>query len=257
VHWDPGAERFEVFHRRFLDDNTSCRLLRECLEIVRSWSDDHPTHHPVFILIQPTDTYEEMGSDLPIGLFDYSIVGHYDALDDEIRSVLEDGRDRLLTPDEVQGDAETLRSAVLDRGWPLLNDIRGQFVFLFLDFEHHRDNYVVRDSHGQPSLAGRAMFVHGSGPYISLESIYAFDDPTNPGVASRVELGLIVRVNPEADQYDDALASGAHIISTNWPHPRCEPGKPCLEIPDGNPLRCNPRSAPPSCRPERLEDLSR
>jgi hypothetical protein len=255
VHWNPQTRSFEVFHRRFLDDRTWCRALRTCLSILRTWSDAHPTHHPVFVLIQPTDAYEDVTSNLRIGLLNYSIVGHYDALDAEIRAVMLAGRDRLLTPDEVQGDAPTLRSAVLDRGWPLVDDVRGQFVFLFLDFEHHRDNYVLEGPGGQPSLKGRAMFVHGSGPYISLESIYVFDDPTNVGVASRVEQGFIVRVNPTPDQYERALDIGAHLISTDHPYPRCDPGGPCLRIPGGTPLRCNPVSAPASCRPERLEYL--
>ena len=54
----------------------------------------------------------------------------FDALDAEIRSVF--GDDRLITPDEVQGKAKTLREAVLAGGWPKIGQARGK-VFFALD----------------------------------------------------------------------------------------------------------------------------
>ena len=57
----------------------------------------------------------------------------FDALDAEIRSVF--GDDRLITPDQVQGKAKTLRDGVLagaklGGGWPRLGAARGKKVRL-------------------------------------------------------------------------------------------------------------------------------
>jgi hypothetical protein len=251
VHWDPLTERFEVLHERFVDPESTCPLLAECLEAVAAWSDAHPGHHPAFFHIEPKDAEDCAVSPL------HCIEGHYDVLDTEIRSVLEAGRDRLLTPDEVQGGAATLREAVEGIGWPALRKHRGQLVFLLHNHGHHRDNYVGRLPDGTPSLGGKAMFVEGqldpAAPYAAVTAIMSINDPNDARIPEAVRAGFLVRTYPGADEYDVALASGAHMISTNWPCPRNDGEGRCLEIPGGSPLRCNPISARPSCRAGKLE----
>ena len=68
--------------------------------------------------------------------------------------------------------------------------------------------------------------------------------------------GYIVRTRAdsggeEADNNDTtrliaALTSGAHSISTDYPA-KVDGIDYWVEIPEGNPSRCNPVSAPPSC----------
>ena len=251
VHWDPLGERFEVLHERFVDPESTCPLLKDCLEAVAAWSDANPGHHPVFFHIEPKDAEDCLVSPL------HCIEGHYDALDAEIRSVVEHGRDRLLTPDEVQGEAPTLRAAVEGVGWPALEEHRSELVFLLHEHGHHREAYVGREDDGTPTLAGRAMFVEGdldpAGPYAAVAAIMSINDPTDPRIPTAVRSGFLVRTYPGADEYDQALASGAHMISTNWPCPRTDDGGQCLDMPGGSPLRCNPISAAPSCTAEALE----
>jgi hypothetical protein len=55
--------------------------------------------------------------------------GLLDALDGEIRKALP-GK-RLITPDEVRGNAATLAGAVKTKGWPTLKAARGRIYVLF------------------------------------------------------------------------------------------------------------------------------
>ncbi|MGH2685151.1 MAG: Ca2+-dependent phosphoinositide-specific phospholipase C [Actinomycetota bacterium] len=251
VHWDPVGKRFEVLHERFVDPESTCPLLEACLRTAAAWSDANPGHHPIFFHIEPKDAEDCTVSPL------HCIAGHYDALDAEIRAILEDGRDRLLTPDEVQADSPTLRQAIEGVGWPALDDHRGEMVFLLHDHGHHRDAYVRRDADGTPQLGGRAMFVEGDldpgDPYAAVAAIMSMNDPTDPRIPIAVGSGFLVRTYPGSGEYDEALRSGAHMISTNWPCPRTDDAGRCLKIPGGSPLRCNPISARPACSAEQLE----
>ena len=52
-----------------------------------------------------------------------------------------------------------------------------------------------------------------------------------------------------------ALANGVHFLSSDLPA-LVEGRSYALDIPNGNPSRCNPITAPPECTPEALENLS-
>jgi hypothetical protein len=76
---------------------------------------------------------------------------------------------------------------------------------------------------------------------------------------------MIVRTRPDADtnearlnstaRRDAALASGAHLLSTDYERPDPVLGTGyVVRIPDGTPARCNPATAPPECRPADVED---
>jgi hypothetical protein len=81
-----------------------------------------------------------------------------------------------------------------------------------------------------------------------------------------VSRGYIVRTRSDADtvearfgltaRRDAALASGAQFVSSDYPEPDPDFGTGYfVEIPDGEPARCNPQNAPPGCREAALEDL--
>ena len=82
------------------------------------------------------------------------------------------------------------------------------------------------------------------------------------GVAA-VKGGFIVRTRADSDstealagdttRRDAALASGAQIVSTDYPA-KVEGVEYVMEIPEGKPSRCNPVTAPPECTTEAVED---
>lgn len=44
--------RWFVFHLSVLDPMSSCNCLSECLQEIKDWSDIHPAHHILFIIIE-------------------------------------------------------------------------------------------------------------------------------------------------------------------------------------------------------------
>jgi hypothetical protein len=77
-----------------------------------------------------------------------------------------------------------------------------------------------------------------------------------------VEQGFIVRVfadsaasvlDREGNDLDAALATGAQIISTDFPVARTDTDY-VAAIPGGTPSRCSPVSAPLDCTPSDIED---
>jgi hypothetical protein len=125
---DPESGEVLVQHVPFFDDGSSCRSFTDCLTILREWSIAHPWHFPLQVLVEPKD---EMPS--------WSVNGHFDEVDAEMRAVWGDD---LFDPERLKGDHTTLRSAVVDEGWPLLAELRGGCVFVLLDTGDQRADYT-------------------------------------------------------------------------------------------------------------------
>ncbi|RME22886.1 MAG: hypothetical protein D6798_14725 [Deltaproteobacteria bacterium] len=249
VRYEPETGRFEVYHVPVIDEETTCLAFVDCLQTIAAWSAAHPAHLPIFVLVEPKDE----GAPEPF-------VDHVDDFEAELRSVFPD--DRHLTPDALQGEADTLRDAVLDAGgWPVLGQIRGTVIFGLLDGGEARDAYTRNGT----SLAGRAMFADMDDPAHPLASFFLVDDPVAgaASIASAVDQGFLVRTRADAGSEeplagDDsrlqaALASGAHFLSTDYPAP-VEGVDYVAAIPGGTPARCNPRTAPAACTSTALED---
>ncbi|MBK6534836.1 MAG: hypothetical protein IPF99_36450 [Deltaproteobacteria bacterium] len=58
IRWDARCGRFRVFHLPILDPRSTCDLFTDCLGVVRRWSDAHPSHHPLFLQIEPKDAWD-------------------------------------------------------------------------------------------------------------------------------------------------------------------------------------------------------
>jgi hypothetical protein len=248
VHWHSDVGGFRVYHLPVLDDRSTCDTLVQCLAEMKEWSDANPDHHVLFILIEPKDEI-----DLE------SIVGRYDDLDGEIRSIWP--ADRMITPDTILGDHDNLEQAIQADGWPTLGDSRGKVLFHLLDSGHHRDNYLAAND----GLRGRVMFVRG-GPGEPWGGIVEVGDARgrDEHIAELVRAGFLVR--SASDSTDPAkmaqnpqraaaaLAAGSHLISTDFPAPG-SPGEFWFDIPDGTPSRCNPLNLVQHCTSKAIEDL--
>ncbi len=254
---EPG---FKVLHVQELDFESSCLTLVDCLEQVESWSDAHPAHLPIAVLVElKDDPIPDPGlgfvQPLPIG------APELDALDAEIRSVFDD-RD-LITPDDVRGDHATLQEAVLTDGWPTLRDARGKVILLMDNGGEKRDLY--RD--GRPSLEGRPIFTNGV-PGDADAAFVKVNGPvgTVPIIQWLVAQGYVVRTRADSPtdqarsgdttQRDAAIESGAQWVSTDYPLPGSSPFSDYFaSIPDGQPARCNPVNTGPRCDNAELERL--
>ena len=245
---------FKVLHVQDVDFNSTCLTFVECLSTVRTWSHAHPQHLPIAILVEAKDDPVidplKMGFVQPPPL----TASDFDALDAEIRSVFEPSE--MITPDDVRGKHSTLEEAVLSgTGWPTLAAARGKVLFL-LDQGNQRDTYLV----GHPGLKGRVIFTNVK-PGEPDAAFVQMNDPNGGNLAAIQKLvrdGYIVRSRSDADTVegrsnatttrDNAIASGAQYVSTDYPAPDKSPFSAyVVTLPGNRAWRCNPVNTGPAC----------
>jgi hypothetical protein len=231
-----------VGHLPVVDSRTSCRTLKTCLQQLKTWSSEHPSHLPVFVFIEPKEHVSPSNLD-----------GRLEVLDQTITSVF--SRRELLLPEQVAGDASSLREGVQRHGWPSLDSVRGKVVFVLFGRENHTKAYAQ----GRPRLQGRVMFAAGK-PEDSYAVFASHDNPLADQAAIERSLaeGMLVRTRADSDlqkksaRRDAALASGAHFIGSDF----VDPKQGWLELGVRSPARCNPRSASTGCVASALVESS-
>lgn len=253
---EPGIK---VLHVQELDFATTCYTLQACLETVVAWSDAHPRHLPILILVELKDDRVEpdfgFGFVVPVPFGPVEM----DELDDEILAVVP--RRKLVTPDDVRGRRATLEEAIRRDGWPALGRLRGKLVFAMDNGGSKRAIYTD----GRPSAEGRVLFPNA----VEGDPDAAFvklNDPLGDfdRIQAAVSAGYLVRTRADADtrqarsgdttQRDAALASGAQFVSTDYPVPDERFGTGYeVSFPGGTVARCNPVTGPVGCRAELLE----
>src|SRR3990170_3778897 len=165
------APGLKVLHTQDIDFETRCLTFVSCLQTIKAWSDANSDHLPLMVLVEAHDE----AIIAPPGLPPFTVpvpfgAAALDQIDAHIRSVFAD--DQLVTPDDVRGHRATLEQAVLNDGWPTLNESRGRLLFAFDNTDATRDVYLA----GHPSLEGRVMFT--SSPPGSPESAFVkVNDP--------------------------------------------------------------------------------
>jgi hypothetical protein len=210
-------------------------------------------HIPITVWIEPKDDPRDdpisLGSAQPLPIDAAAL----QALEAEILAVF--GKGSLITPDSVRGGSSTLEAAVLDRGWPTLDEARGKVMFVLLDSGLKREAYRA----GAPSLQGRAMFTMSSAGQPDA-AIISFDDvmAVRDLIPQLVKAGYLVRTfadletvdarQNDTSRRDAAFASGAHYISTDFPETGgVAAGGYAARFPDGLLTRCNPLTASTGC----------
>jgi hypothetical protein len=246
TYYVTDEDRFEVYHLTVIDEGTTCRVFTDCLKELRSWSKLNPGHHPLLVQIEPK------------GSLPADTEAAFQKLDAEILSVWP--RDHVLTPDDVQGSSPSLREAIVTNGWPKLGDVRGKILFFLDEAGSFREAYT----HGGVDLHGRVLFVN-SEPGAAYEATYVLNDPVGDAteISQALANNFVVRTRCDGDNVeplagdtskrDAALASGAQIVSTDYPA-AVDGVNYVVEMPGGTPSRCNPVTAPSECTSEDIEN---
>jgi hypothetical protein len=243
---------FQVFHVARLDEGSTCRTLKEGLETARKWSDAHPRHLPISFLFELKQ--EGPGLDRTIKIPDAAAL---DQLDGVLLSVFP--RERTITPDDVRGKAATLREAVLKSGWPTLEAARGKVFYILHDEAKERALYT----HDHPSLRGRVMFVR-SDESRDDAATFVMDNPRDAEIPRLVKAGYFIRTRADSGlrtkgprplaRRTAALASGAQIVSTDFPNGEAQAGTGfVVEFDHAAPARVNPINAPEALRGQTLD----
>ncbi|MBI1360328.1 MAG: hypothetical protein GC155_08600 [Alphaproteobacteria bacterium] len=247
----PGLK---VIHVTDIDYRSHCLLFTDCLKQVKAWSDAHPDHTPILLMINPKSSgisWPGAAKVLPWGK------DAFERMETEIRSVFPIGR--IITPDEVKGTHATLREAVTandgNGGWPLLGKARGRIIFA-MDLSPE-DNAPYAVDH--PSLSGRVAFMT-TFPDAPEAAYFTMNEPVKDQdlIKERVSQGFLIRTRADADtmearsgetaRREAAFSSGAQFVSTDYqdPDPRFGTGY-SVRLPGGGVTRCDPVNAPKGC----------
>lgn len=257
----------KVLHVPDLDVGTVCASVVQCLQIVKRWVDDHPRAVPIPILLE-LKTAESIGG--MIGgarVIPWNDTVLLDWLDAEIRSVFPPSQ--MIVPDDMRRDTTTLEASVLEHGWPDLDSARGRVFFVMDNGPRHR----VRTAYiqGRPNLEGRVIFTNAAAgdPDCAFQK---HNDPTtdlqvaeiqravaaNYWVRTRADTPLDTVLPGKCDTVmrDNALRSGAQIVSTDFPTYGPSARWGCdyaVRLPGGRSARCNPVNGPRRCSEAELE----
>ncbi len=246
INFKAPGEPIEVYHLGLLDDLSNCPLLTDCLQGVRGWSDEHPGHHLIYLMLEFKTAYNAVLGDELLATLEQQILAVWP-------------RERIVTPGEIQGDAATLRDGLAANGWPTIDGSRGKILIVLHDSGNWRSSYI------ENGVAAGLLFPDAFGDLAApFAAVHTINDPIGEAdaIAAAVDAGHLVRTRADSDNVEPyagdytramaALASGATFISTDYPPPKGEVDY-VFEIPDGTPSRCNPRSAPADCTPGEIE----
>jgi hypothetical protein len=210
------APGMKLFHVQDLDVQSHHLLFKNALLELKSWSDQHPDHHAIFILINAKD------GQIPMTVSPLSFTGTaLDSIDLEVRTYL--GINKLITPDQVRGEYESLEKAVLAGNWPEMDDARGKFLFVLDESEDKIRRYLTE----KPELKNAVLFVNlkEGNPEAGFRII---NNPVSNEsyIQDLVRKGYIIRTRADSDtkeartgdytKFEKAKASGAQVISTDY-----------------------------------------
>ncbi len=127
VHWDAAMHTFAVYHEPFVDPRSSCGCLASCLRSVAAWSAAHPGHALLKLVFEPKYNIDVSNP------FRHGATAALRALQATVLRELPAAA--LLTPAAVQGDAPSLRAAVIGApnatcGWPSARETRSAFMLV-------------------------------------------------------------------------------------------------------------------------------
>ncbi|MBY0586304.1 phosphatidylinositol-specific phospholipase C1-like protein [bacterium] len=223
-----------VMHVPVFDPNSSCKTFGDALRQVKAWSDKHPRHVPISFLMECKEEGFAMSKK-----FRQPERADIERLEAIIREVF--SREQIITPDDARPKGNA--SASPRGAWPTLSQAAGKVLFILHETGRNRENYVA----DHPTLEGRLMFVN-SDPDAPHAGAIVMDNP-NSNIADRAREGFFIRTradgreNPSASRREKALASGAHILSTDYPAGEY-PSHEAFGFPDEAPARINPVTGP-------------
>ncbi len=232
VFYVAQEDRFLVGHVQQIDMNSNCATLRICLNQITAWSQNNPTHAPLWISFNAKD------GDIP-GL------PSPEAFSPEAFALM----DSIV--EEVLGEMLIRPRDIVDLRWPLLDEARGKFILILDEGGVKRDMYY--DGWQQRPMFTSSPEGHPAAAIMIInDPIGQFDE-----IQRRVKAGYMVRTRADADTREArendtrrraaAFASGAQAVSTDYYLPATHFGNE-YQVSLRQPVKCNPITAPANCQ---------
>ncbi len=209
-----GNISFTCMHSPCIDMTTSCYDFALAMKEISMWSDNNPNHLPITIIIEPKSGFLPL-EDMEAFNLDYAI-----ALDETLRETL---GEKLFTPADMLRNYENFGAMRAANDWCKAQDMLGKVLILLHECNVTED-YISRDI----SIKTQAMF-----PMLREDDIdrdcTSFILANKPADFLKIndnvlrEKKIIARTRADkftdvsAEQRENALISGAQIVSTDYP----------------------------------------
>jgi len=232
VFYVANEDQFLVGHVQQIDMNSNCATLRICLTQIITWSQNNPTHAPLWISFNAKDSYI-LGLPSPEA-FSPAAFAMMDSIVEDLLG------EKLIRPRDI-----------VDLQWPLLDEARGKFILILDEGGEKRDMYY--DGWQQRPMFTSAPEGHPAAAIMILnDPVRQFDE-----IQRLVAAGYMVRTRADADTREArendtrrraaAFASGAQAVSTDYYLPATHFGNE-YQVSLPQPVQCNPITAPADCQ---------
>jgi len=123
-----------VKHDFWVKGNLNCcgGSFRDCLLTIKKWADIHKDHDIITVFIDKKENWSES----------YETRKPKD-FDELICSVI--GKQNILTPSILLADKTNLKEAVLSNYWPLLDSLKGKFIFVITNGSEFTDRNPLNE----------------------------------------------------------------------------------------------------------------
>ncbi|MDM3872210.1 Ca2+-dependent phosphoinositide-specific phospholipase C [Porticoccus sp. W117] len=251
---EPG---FKVLHMQDIDVRSHCMTFLNCLSIISDWSINNPEHLPIIIQLEakegarkPVDKHYT-----PVEALEFS-PDLWKDVEKEVLTVFP--RKKLLTPGDLIGQFSGLKEAVVENGWPKVKDLRGKVLFLLIHPGKETNRYLGDDR----SLKTKLFFANHGNDSSKYSTFMMFTKPQKPKHRNQinryVKKGFLAYTRADANteesrrndtrRKEKAFASGAQIVSTDYPYPDYRFSNYKVQFPGGVFVRCNPVTAKDECK---------
>jgi len=215
--------------------------LNTCLRDLRNWSDAHPDHPLIIVLISEADRFDQPPQ----------LMWQLDDLESHILIGLD--RERLLVPADLRGEHPSVWAAIQADGWPTVAATRGKFMVVLNDRGPTRLTYLMEGGAdpddrlmfiiGDPDLAGDEAL--GDEVVFTFEPSGLWDFETDMAHLERmrelIARGFLVHaITDDPEKAGQLRREGVHLVGTRFPD---EVFGPAGE----HPTACNPVTAPVWC----------
>ncbi|MFL2663765.1 MAG: Ca2+-dependent phosphoinositide-specific phospholipase C [Crocinitomicaceae bacterium] len=209
---------FKILHISDVDFETNYLTLKSALNDLKTWSEAHSRHLPIYVNIEAKGSHpaDESKSLKRLGFqtcipFD-SIA--YVSLESEISSVL--NPNQIYSPKHFRDTCLSLRSRINTLGWPTLKEARGKFIFVLEGSNQHVYKSFIDPLmfyYGDINDKNTAFLLRND-PVASSAEIH--DLAKHFMIRTRSDSGTRESRENNYHTWESALKSHAQIISTDY-----------------------------------------
>ena len=202
---------FVLTHVPLVDNSSVAPDFSMALEEIKLFSDNNPNHIPIIMLMEIKDDWM---------ILDHALqqIGpeQLETLDQLLMDKL---GDTLFKPSEMLETGKSIMETITTTGWPSVQSLLGKVIFVL-----HPGSFTTPYYELDQTLSTQAMFpgVYKDDVNQEYATFVVHNDIDIPSISALVDQGFIVRTRIddylifEHDNYDNAILSGAQILSSDF-----------------------------------------